>query len=68
MNNFPAGCEDMEGGHIQDALNNLNHCKELQERALYHSNKDLTATYDMLAKCYATMGMFWVVPFSILLL
>lgn len=45
---------------MQDALNNLNRCKELQERALYRSNKDLTATYDMLAKCYATLGRFYL--------
>lgn len=53
---FKKGCEKMEEGHMQDALNHLNHCRELQERALYHSNKDLTATYDTLAKCYATLG------------
>lgn len=42
---------------MHDALSNLIRCKELQERALYRSNKDLTATYDMLAKCYATLGI-----------
>lgn len=50
------GCQLMDEGHMQDALNNLNRCQQLQERALYRSNKDLTATYDMLAKCYATLG------------
>lgn len=55
---FRKGCEEMDKGDMQIALNNLNRCRELQERALYHGNKDLSATYDMLAKCYATLGNY----------
>ncbi|KAK3913191.1 SET and MYND domain-containing protein 4 [Frankliniella fusca] len=55
---FRKGCEEMEKGDLQIALSNLNQCRELQERALYHVNKDLSATYDMLAKCYATLGNY----------
>lgn len=55
---FKEGCQLMNDGHMQDALNSLKRCQQLQERALYKSNKDLTATYDMLAKCYATLGHY----------
>ncbi|KAH3882824.1 hypothetical protein DPMN_006769 [Dreissena polymorpha] len=55
---FNRGYQCLQENRVDDALQNLQKCLELQKSLLYRNNRKLSETQDCLARCHATKGQF----------